>query len=688
MRIFKSMKLVVTTMTTFFLLSMSPVDSNRYNLLENVPTPQTVSITPSTASVDHNYETEIYFSDSYFESSAYEYNSHLGTASMLMCSASIPSRVEYQVPAAEWYTNQPNHLRDFFTAIGFEDFKANDAYKAPSTISSIGLGLAKKEITTSSGTYTLIAGCPRSGSYYKEWASNFTLGDGTKTDYMHEGWYNAAQTFIQFMKDYVSEENITGNVKVWLSGFSRGGATANITAGLLDNKLDNNEQIFGENVNFTKDDLYTYTFEAPQGANVNSKTVKQPKDPLYNNIFNIVNPNDVVTKVAMSYYGFTRFGVEKFVTTKFYDPDNYENNRKTMIQLYQSIDPDVPKYTADNLTVYTTSFVNSLLSTAGGAIGIAINLANFLQKDDTKVNYDSNIVCNLFIDEFTKSMGSRSDYAKKYQPKMITIADMLYSTDASLGDFIPGVSSSLLTGTSLLLPAAFLAYIVSGRKEVFKIPFVTSQLVSDDDTNERLESLCGLLADVCAPLASAYWEKPNELIAISMNISNIFQNHYTEVSIAHMMAQDSYYIDAYNTMNSQSTISLVPLRNNADYVRMHFFGYNDIGLRLDSKKGKRIVNINGHAIGASDIDYCRNDCACGYYSYATEEKLEVFCPVGRKYNISMKSYSKKPWHRCEYWAYYTYLPIGSKKVMERQIGHHKESYCFNSDREKYDIDAR
>ncbi|MCR4699137.1 MAG: hypothetical protein K5762_07210 [Bacilli bacterium] len=669
-------------------MSMSPVDSSRYYANDIAPTPQTVTISPSTPGLDHDYETEIYFSDSYFEASSYEYNAHLSTASVLMCSASIPSNVEYQVPAAEWYTNQPNNLENFFTTIGFEDFKANDAYKAPSTITSIGLGLAKKEITTSSGNYTLIAGCPRSGEYFKEWASNFTLGDGTKTDYIHEGWYNAALTFIQFMKDYVEEENITGNVKVWLSGFSRGGATANITAGLLDNQLNNNEKVFGENVNFTKDDLYTYTFEAPQGANVNSKNIKQPKDALYNNIFNIVNPNDVVTKVAMSNYGFTRFGVEKFVTTKFYDPDNFTNNRKTMLKLYESIDPDVAKYTGDDLTVYTSSFVNSMLSVYGGTIGIAINLANFLKVDKTKKNYDSNIVCNLFIDEFTRCMGSRSDYAKKYEPKMISIADMLFDTSASLGDFIPGVTSSFLTTTILLLPTAILAYIVSGNKTVFKIPFFASQFVSDDQTNERLESFCGLLADVTVPLASAYWEKPNELIAIIMNMSSILQNHYTEVSIAHMMAQDSYYIDAYNKENTQETISLVPLRSNADYVRMHLFGYNDIGLRLDSKKGKRIVNINGHAVGASDIDYCRNDCACGYYSYATEEKLEVFCPVGRKYNISMKSYSKKPWHRCEYWAYYTYLPIGSKKVMERQIGHHKESYCFNSDREKYDIDAR
>lgn len=80
---------------------------------------------------------------------------------------------------------------------------------------------------------------------------------------------------------------------------------------------------------FTNDDLYAYTFEAPQGANYNSKTVKQPGDAIYNNIYNVVNPNDLVPKVAMSEYGFTRFGTDKYITTKFYDPRNFENNRKT-----------------------------------------------------------------------------------------------------------------------------------------------------------------------------------------------------------------------------------------------------------------------------------------------------------------------------------------------------------------------
>ena len=113
---------------------------------------------------------------------------------------------------------------------------------------------------------------------------------------MHEGWYNAANKTIDYINEYISANRITGKIKVWIAGFSRGGATANLAAGLLDNKILNDEEIFSNDVTLTRDDLYAYTFEAPQGANYNSETVEKPGSELYNNIYNVVNPNDLVPK--------------------------------------------------------------------------------------------------------------------------------------------------------------------------------------------------------------------------------------------------------------------------------------------------------------------------------------------------------------------------------------------------------
>jgi len=118
---------------------------------------------------------------------------------------------------------------------------------------------------------------------------------------------------------------------------------------------------------------------------------------------------------------------------------------------------------------------------------------------------------------------------------------------------------------------------------------------------------------------------------------------------------------------------------------MVFFGFNDLGLRLESKKGQRVVNVEGHIFGKSDIEDCEAKYAVGYYSYITEEKMELFMPINCKYNISMKSYSKKPRHRCEYWAYYQFISLDNRGVKKIELDHKKDTAYFNSDRFKRDV---
>ena len=65
--------------------------------------------------------------------------------------------------------------------------------------------------------------------------------------------------------------------------------------------------------------------------------------------------------------------------------------------------------------------------------------------------------------------------------------------------------------------------------------------------------------------------------------------------------------------------------------------------------------------------------------------MELFMPVGRTYNISMKSYSKKPYHRCEYWAYYEFFSLDNSGRVRVQRDHKKEQVCFASDRHKRDV---
>lgn len=616
------------------------------------------------------YTADLYYSQGYFAHPSTQYDPHLATASLSMAMSSIVGIGKID---EEWYYNQSQHIEYFFNQLEFNTFKVNEDYRQSATLYTIGLAVAKKEYED----YTVVAVVPRSGGYYREWASNMHLGDGSKSDYMHEGWYNAANKLINFVTSYVEENQVKGRVKLWMAGFSRGGATTNIAAGLLDNRLDKGEKIFYDGAYTSREDIYAYTFEAPQGANVNSKTVKKPNDPLYDNIFNIINPLDIVPKVAMKEYGFTRFGINKYITNKFYQPDEYEKNRNTFSKLHDIfnqnkkvvVHPDDFKVVGFSLGDIGLKLINLIIDSISGG-DISDDLDVF--RDNTKKNYDANIAGTILIEEFTSNMGDRNSYVKKYQDPLIGLMLVIqYEKDI--------VPNTLLTFGKIFLTSAIINAVLNSPALVR----LALKNVWGDSYAENIYTFIGRLK---SPLFDTYWERPNELISVAANITNIFENHYPDITLAHVAGQDSYFLDDYNKDKlGDDKLKLVPFMDNADFGRMKFFGYNDIGLRLESKKGTRVINIEGHLVGKSDILQCDDGYAAGYYSYATEEKMEAFMPINRKYNISMKSYSKKPYHRCEYWAYYQYFALTDTNSSRKQLDHKKEKTCFNSDRHKRDV---
>lgn len=659
MKIFGPLFLLATGIVATAATSFQPQNSNDYEVIK-----ETFYYVSDNRTVNTTFSSDIYFSQSYFEHSAYEYDPHLATTSLCLA---LSSYADYPPYNDEWYLTQSKNIKATLETLGFNSFITNEDYLQTARFDSIGLCAAKKEFDD----YTVVAVAPRSGGYFSEWANNMHLGDGSKSDYMHEGWYNAANKMIAFLIDYVNDNQITGTVKLWMTGFSRGGATTNIVAGLLDNKLENGEKLFN-NASLVKENVYAYTFEAPQGANVNSKTIKPPKDSLYGNIFNVVNPNDVVTKVAMSEYGFTRFGIDKFITTEFYDPDNYVKNRKTFKAFHDILNQtDEMVYKGDRFVtvgLQIEHFIKSALIIPG--------IIDIIEKDPddvidhTKANYDANIATTLLIEELTSNLGSRNNYVKKYQTPVENL--MLIMKDEKLTDM---PQQDLIFLRTLI--SAVLADGIFGSLDSISEPLKKSAGPYANAVSDLIDVLLG-------PLVKVYWERPVELTSVAVCIEGIFQNHYADVNIAHLQAQDSFFIDDYNETH-EDKVEIVPLMENADFGRMKFFGFNDLGLRLNSKKGKRVVNVEGHILGKSDVKSCDGGYAVGYYSYITEEKMELFMPANAKYNISMKSYSKKPRHRCEYWAYYQYIALDNSGVIKHQVDHKKVTAYFNSDRYKRDV---
>ena len=613
---------------------------------------------------------DVYFSQGYFDHPSTEYDPHLATASLAMV---ISSFTDFGPFDDAWYQNQSKYLKEYFDAIGFNSFAVNEDYKKSAAFDTIGLAAAKKEFSG----YTLLAVTPRSGGYFREWANNMHLGDGSQSDSMHEGWYNAANKMISFLDGYVSSHNVQGRVKLWLTGFSRGGATANIAAGLIDNKLASGEKLFSTDASLTRDDVYAYTFEAPQGANVNVSRIKKPKDALYDNIFNIVNPLDIVPKVPMKEYGFTRFGHDKYVTNYFYDPNNYAQNRRTynafqdVFNANKGINPNrSDEFTMGGFDV--TKLGTDILTMLAELAITDWEFATYVRKnkDSTKANYDANIASSIFLEELTSHIGDRNDYVRKLQAPLENLMLLIQNEHSNLGFPMGKLVKTIFV--SALYDGALGA---TGKAK---------SSIKSTWGDELGEEIFNLTASLRGPIFDTYWERPNETFSLAGYVPMIMQNHYPDFTFAHVASQDEYYVNDYNASRGDS-LRVVPFLDNADYGRMKFFGYNDIGLRLDNRDGKRVINIDGHYMGKSDIRSCEGGYAAGYYSYATEEKMELFMPANRPYNISMLSYSKKPSHRCEYWAYYEYFALDDTGRVRVELDHYKETVCFGSDRHKRDV---
>ena len=619
-------------------------------------------------SVNYNGNT-IYYSDDYFRHSSTEYDPHLATLSCIMTNFSVPLENPSSLDS-DWYIKQPKRLYGFFGSIGFKDFETNDDYVSRSRFDSIGVACANKQVDD----YTVIGVGIRSGGYFREWSNNVYLGDGTKSEYMHEGWYNAANKTIDFIDEYISANRITGKIKVWIAGFSRGGATANLAAGLLDNKILNDEEIFSNDVTLTRDDLYAYTFEAPQGANYNSETVEKPGSELYNNIYNVVNPNDLVPKVAMSEYGFTRFGTDKFITTEFYDPENYADNRDVFLNLYEENGSSRSGYKADDFKMYGTPLkkmaplVAELVACLPAGVADIVSQikdGTILVKDDTKANYDANIAAYLLLEEMTKNIGSRSDYCSKYQQGVSNfLLTLMNDVDALKEEELYGLLSKVLLSSAVSSVPGFGNLAEDAIRDV---------LPKDANTDEVIDAIEPLLEVV----AQTYWNRPNELISFGLYVKDIFQNHDNGVNIAHLEAQDSYYVGNYNREHG-ILMPMVELRDSADFGRVTCKDYNDIGLYTNDGK-TNLVSVKGAKGVKSEIKKCEKGFAVGYYSYATEEGLELFTPVNRKYILNMMSYSVKPKHTVSYSAFYQSVSPNSDCRFRDGRGNFSDWYFMNSD---------
>ena len=283
-----------------------------------------------------DYKTTFYYSDDYFSPSAINDNPNitdpeqtwemLDNPSLAACSmdfavASYTSAIDDVLSqstqtwrnanynrwiSADGYEGlvKERNVREFLAACKFSGIECTDMDKRP-TNDSIGYTIANKQITVwdsveeTNKTYTLVAVGVRGAGYGAEWASNISIGDqnGNLPNGRHYGFDSSAQKICSSIQTYLSDHNITGEVKYWVTGFSRAAAVANLVAGYLTDD--------GSIYQTQKKDVYGYTWECPQAASTIGENALD-----YKNIHNILNPMDAVPKVSPSEFNHQRLGVD------------------------------------------------------------------------------------------------------------------------------------------------------------------------------------------------------------------------------------------------------------------------------------------------------------------------------------------------------------------------------------------
>ena len=346
-----------------------------------------------------------YYSDGYFLSPSTSFNHPLATMSLCLAFSTYQSE-----NGSVTYQNAEKILKECkFNKDEIETFD----YEKETTANGVGCIIANKKI----GGKTLIAVAVRSGGYGHEWASNALLAENGN----HKGFDDSADKVIGYLDDYITENGIDGEIKIWLTGFSRGAAVATHTAAKLNNGELNAAQV-------DKSNIYAYGFATPAGASASNN----PTGKDYNNIFSVIDFNDPVPLVAPAQWKLERFGKTRIFPYKYglFGANKYLKN---MMNYMKGIDPSYV-YNLDD-------FEYSGIDIIGQGADVFSN------------KQDLGLYNRKLVKKIAKEIGSRERYVSDFQSSLSNYFETdieLLLTEVLVKEFLPIIAKHpIITATAL-----------------------------------------------------------------------------------------------------------------------------------------------------------------------------------------------------------------------------------------------
>lgn len=330
------MKLKVISLFTIIILLLNILIPSVITLAANADDSQVISGTYQYTSNEignKQLEDSFEYRDDCFTRSSFLGCEHLET---LSSQVAISSGSRYGLEEDKYeidYSNNAYNVENFLRKMDFKDVSTNKYYTLEKEENSGAVAVGHKDIISSGKTYTLLAVIPRSAGYKQEWAGNFNVGDKG----IHQGFKAARDEMLRYVKKYIQDNNIEGNLKVWIAGHSRGAAISNMLGAFF---AGGGIEYFGNNVSITPEDVYCYTYATPRTITANiDKNIElsvegyrggeeysndtigdsfsytkggkvDPQGKVYGGIRNFISPYDIITMLPLEAWEYTRYGTD------------------------------------------------------------------------------------------------------------------------------------------------------------------------------------------------------------------------------------------------------------------------------------------------------------------------------------------------------------------------------------------
>ena len=297
-------------------------------------------ITFRSSALDHDITRDFYYTEDFFRTDGRTYNHELAKMSLGLVASGFSTHEsdKYWHSGTNDGVGRENNVLAAYETLGFDNPKVYSyAAYLNSTESKVACSFARKTFSTKGAVTTVVPVVLRGGGYGAEWSSNFIVSAGKDPGSTHFGFRNAADKVYKQLKEYLAEESEKGElgtVKLWIVGYSRAAATANLLTAMVCNHL-------GDDMQDTKYDsnVFTYTFATPAALTADeegdwswdyhqntSDTLLPTFDNKESCIHNIIYSGDIVPRVPLDDWGFYRNGIDYYLPATRQDADIQQLN--------------------------------------------------------------------------------------------------------------------------------------------------------------------------------------------------------------------------------------------------------------------------------------------------------------------------------------------------------------------------